>query len=472
MTRFAILFPLGTAISAVLGGCSDPSSAPSDPRVAAVELAASRTKGCKLPPPDNQIPLPIAPRSQRVDLAPPVFSHPTNVVNPLFPIARLSQVILVGLADGEPFRTETTLLPTTNPIRIDDRAVETLTSQYLAYVDRRIEEVALDWYAQADDGSVWYFGEDVFNYEDGQIADTEGTWLACRDGPAAMIMPAHPRVGDVYRPENVFPVVFEEVTVTAVGQVVDGPRGPVSGAIVVRELHMDGTTEDKIFAPGYGEFSTGSGANVEALALAAPTDALPGPTPDALRTLLTGARSVFRDAQSEDWKDASRTVRAMNAAWRRYPAGGVPRLLAPLMAEALHELAQAVAGRQPAESRQAALDVTRNGLDLLLQYRSRITVDFARLDLWARQLVIDAEAHDAAGVASDVAILKWVLDRLANTGDRPDREDVRRVRQQLGALRAASERGDFSAVLRGARHLQELLRDRHGEAGEGDDSHE
>lgn len=472
MTHRAILFALAVVSAAALGACSDPSSAPSDPNITAIELAASRAKGCKLPPPDNEIPLPIAPRSQRVDLATPVFSRPTNVINPLFPIARLSQVILVGAADGEPFRTETTLLPTTNPIRIGDRTVETLTSQYIAYVDRRIHEVALDWYAQADDGSVWYLGEDVFNYENGEIADTEGTWLACRDGPAAMIMPTNPRVGDVYRPENVYPVVFEEVTVKAVGQVVDGPRGRVAGAIVVNELHMDGTTEDKIFAPGYGEFSTGSGANVEALALAVPTDALPGPTPDALRTLLTGARSVFRDAQSEDWNDASRTVRGMNAAWRRYQTGTVPRLLKPLMAEALADLTQAVADREAAESRQSALDVTRNGLDLLLQYRSRIEVDFARLDLWARQLVIDAEARDAPGVASDVAILKWVLDRLAHTGDRSDREDVRRIRQQLGALRAASERGDFSAIVRGARHVQELLQERHGEEGEEGDRDE
>jgi hypothetical protein len=83
------------------------------------------------------------------------------------------------------------------------------------------------------------------------------------------------------------------------------------------------------------------------------------------------------------------------------------------MTEALEDLTQAVAERDEAESRQAALDVTRIGLDLSLRYRSRIEVDFARLDLWARQLVIDAEARDAAGVASDLAILKWVLDRLA-----------------------------------------------------------
>jgi hypothetical protein len=34
------------------------------------------------------------------------------------------------------------------------------------------------------------------------VVDTSGTWLAGKEGPAAMIMPAGPRIGDVNRPEN------------------------------------------------------------------------------------------------------------------------------------------------------------------------------------------------------------------------------------------------------------------------------
>ncbi|MDT5245463.1 MAG: hypothetical protein QOD36_2839, partial [Mycobacterium sp.] len=63
--------------------------------------------------------------------------------------------------------------------------VDTAVIQYVAYLDGRIHEVAIDWYAQADDGSVWYFGEDVFNYEDGKVADTNGTWVAGDTTPAA-----------------------------------------------------------------------------------------------------------------------------------------------------------------------------------------------------------------------------------------------------------------------------------------------
>ena len=76
-------------------------------------------------------------------------------------------------------------------------------SQYVAFLDGRIQEVAYDFYAQADDGSVWYLGEDVFNFADGAIVDTHGTWIAGKDGPGAMIMPADPQIGDTYRPENI-----------------------------------------------------------------------------------------------------------------------------------------------------------------------------------------------------------------------------------------------------------------------------
>ena len=224
--------------------------------------------------------LPVAPLNRRVDLVAPPFSNPTNVTNPLFPISHLHSVVLNGRVDGKAFRTETTLLDDTRIIEwAPGQCVKTLVSQYVAYLDGRIQEVALDYYAQADDGSVWYFGEDVFNYEDGVIADTSGTWLAGKEGPAAMIMPARPKLGDVSRPENIAGLVWEEVAVKTIGKTVSGPFGPVRGAMVGRELHDDGSFSDKVFAPGYGEFYTAHEGDVEALAVAVPTDARSGPVP-------------------------------------------------------------------------------------------------------------------------------------------------------------------------------------------------
>ncbi|MBC7810732.1 MAG: hypothetical protein H7175_06270 [Burkholderiales bacterium] len=395
-----------------------------------------------------------APDSARVDLTPPSFSNPTNITNPLFPISSLSRVLLFGTVDRLPFRTETTLLPDTRIIEWNGQQIEVLASQYMAFLDNRVQEVAIDWYAQSDDGSVWYLGEDVFDYEDGVVISTEGTWLAGRDGPAAMIMPGNPQVGDVYRPENSPGFVFEEVTVTSISAAVHGPLGIVEGAIVTEELHMDGTLEDKIFAPGYGEFFTGNRGELEALALALPVDALNMPPPAELETLLSGANAVFAAAESEDWNAASATLHTMIAAWDTYQTSNLPRMLDARMSWALVELVGAVDARQTLESRQSAIHVARASLDFQLRHRSVVEIDFALFDLWAAQILVDVAADDAGGITSDVTTLEWVWDRIVHA---LDDANAALVVAHLDALRVAADDEDLAAASEAALRLRETL---------------
>ena len=256
--------------------------------------------------------IPLAPDSARRDLIAEPFSDPTAVTNPLFPIADLDSAILNGRVDGKPFYTETTLLPFTRIIEwTPGQCVRVLVSQYMAFLDGKLQETAIDLYAQADDGSVWYLGEDVFDYDAaGRIVTTEGTWHAGTEGPAAMIMPSAPQVGDAHRPENIPGNVFEEVTVTKVDQTFEGPSGPVSGGIVGTETHQDGSLSDKLFAPGYGEFLSTDGKDIEAMALASPTDSLPGGVPAELTIDLEGRRSHLRLAagNARAVEDAPTTV--------------------------------------------------------------------------------------------------------------------------------------------------------------------
>jgi hypothetical protein len=405
-------------------------------------------------PADGCLDLPTAPESKRVDLATPIFSNPTNVTNPLFPISRLFRVILLGQVDGLPFRAETTLLPDTRTIDLDGKRVETLVSQYAAFLDGRIHEIALDFYAQADDGAAWYFGEDVFNYEDGVIADTEGTWLAGRDGPAAMIMPANPQVGDVWRPENICELVFEEVTAKATGVTVDGPHGAVQGAIVVEELHMDSTLEDKTFAPGYGEFFTGGGGDIEAVALAVPEDALPGLPPKELELLSSGAAEIFNAAQAKDWEAASASVEEMSAAWDSFKEGEVPLRLGDQMDGALEELAAAVELQESADTRQAAINAARASLDLQLRYRTAAETDLDLLDLWARQLVVDSEAGERDAMIGDAATLRWIRDRIARD---VSPAELRSIDSQIADLRMAAEAGDPGRAATAAASFRVIL---------------
>jgi hypothetical protein len=203
--------------------------------------------------------------------------------------------------------------------------------------------------------------------------------------------------------------------VKSTGQRVPGPRGAVDGAMVIRELHMDSATEEKTFAPGYGEFSAGGGGDLEAVALAVPVDAASGSLPPELAALAGGARSSYAAAGRGRWAAASSEAVAMAAAWKRVDRTGVPELLAGQITGALGRLAKAVAVRDPARARQAALAAEQAALDLQLRHRAPAAVDLDRLDLRARQLLVDAAAGDRGTVAGDVAVLHTVWDRAGHT---------------------------------------------------------
>jgi hypothetical protein len=389
---------------------------------------------------------PFAPDARRADLVAPPFTNSTSVTNPLFPISNLHSAILNGQVDGQPLKIETTLLPDTRVIEWrPGQCVRTLVSQFVAYKGGRIEEVALDFYAQADDGSVWYFGEDVFNYARGGVADTAGTWLAGKEGAAAMIMPGQPKVGDVNRSENIPGLVFEEVTVKATGVTVAGPRGPVQGAMIGSELHDDGTREDKYFAPGYGEFRSASGSDLEAMALAVPTDAAAGPEPAEPAAMLAGATGAFEAAGAHRWRAAAAAVDEISAKWRAHRAGGVPpRLVAPVE-RALGALDRAVARRRASKARNAALDVEDATLDLRLRYRPPAEIDRARFALWVRQARLDATAGNRHRLSGDVATLTWIRDRIARS---LDGLELVRVDRRLAELQANVADHDLRAARR------------------------
>jgi hypothetical protein len=431
-----------------VGGCGggDSSESTSVPQPTAAQMAASGLSK-----------LPVAPDSKRVDLTAPPFSDPTEVTNPLFPISDLHSAVLNGRIDGKPFHTETTLLPYTRAVEWPPgHQVETLVSQYAAFLDGRIQEVALDYYAQADDGSVWYFGEDVADYNpQGLVAFTTDSWLAGKDGPPAMIMPGDPKVGDAFRTENIPGVVFEEVTVKTLDKTVKGPPGPVQGAMVGQELHDDGMTSNKVFAPGYGEFFTRDQDGVEAMALAVPTDALQGPSPAELKALSGGADRAFDAVRSKNWGQATASLHAATAAWQDYQrVDQVPPRLKPPINRAIDALSSAVAAHDQERAGTAAIDVAQAALDLELRYQPPTEIDLARFEQWTRQLIVDAGAGRLGAVRGDLVTLEWTRDRFADTIDGADRT---RIDTDLLALQDGVDSKDFAALSSDAASLRDTV---------------
>ncbi|MFN8223278.1 MAG: hypothetical protein U0R50_08570 [Gaiellales bacterium] len=412
----------GLGAASLAGGSTRSAAAPPATPWAATECGTYSGTGC-------------SPAEKRVDLDRPKFSNPTAITNPLFPIADLRSAVLLGKVDGEQFRSETTLLPETVTVDWAGQRIEVLVSQYTAYRDGRIEEVAIDRYAQSDDGAVWYLGEDVVDYRDGVIFTTAGTWLAGREGPAAMIMPAHPMVGDVFRPENILGVVFEEVRVTDVGKTVPGTGGPIQGAVVAEELHLDGTHSEKVFAPGRGEYSTGTGGDTEILAIGMPADAATGPEPAQLGDLLAALLGYVGAAEGEDWEAATSIATRIERLTRSLPRAGQPGLVLDRLDGDVRTLARLARSKDIAGSSTAAILAGQSVVDLQLRYRPAAVVDRARFELWCYRVLVDAAAGDRAGVRGDVATLEWMRDRFAATLSDGDRAQLD---ARIAALRGAA----------------------------------
>jgi hypothetical protein len=224
--------------------------------------------------------------------------------------------------------------------------------------------------------------------------------------------------------------------------------------MIGQELHMGGSTEDKIFAPGYGEFLTRDGKDVEALATAVPTDTVPGGVPTTLSALLDATRRAGDAAAAGDWSAAAHAVASADAAWTSFRGGEVPHLEIPWVDRALSSLGAAVRAGDELRSRQAAIDARQRVLDLELRYRSPLETDLSRFSLWTDQLLVDADAHDAAAVNGDVFTLFYMRDRLLGA---LTPAQLTEVNTSIDRLQVAGAEHDLVGAATAARRLRQVV---------------
>ena len=102
-----------------------------------------------------------ADRAKKV-LAGVKFSHPRDIDNTYLPLAKLKQDIIDGSEGGKKTHVERTLLPEVHKtFKVAGQTVESLCMEDRIFVNGVLEEVALDYFAQDDAGTVYYLGEDV-----------------------------------------------------------------------------------------------------------------------------------------------------------------------------------------------------------------------------------------------------------------------------------------------------------------------
>jgi hypothetical protein len=181
---------------------------------------------------------------------PPRFSHPQTITNPYLPLASLKQDIL----ESESGRVERTAKPELHKIfQVGGQTVEALVVEDRDYENGKLTELTLDYFAQADDGAVYYLGEDVDEYKDGRVIGHDGAWLWGKDTQhPGGLMPAHPQVGDKFQAENVPHITREKDEVVSVSETVTVSTGTYQHCVKIKGNASDGSTEYKFYAPGVG----------------------------------------------------------------------------------------------------------------------------------------------------------------------------------------------------------------------------
>jgi uncharacterized membrane protein YkoI len=179
------------------------------------------------------------------------------VDNPWFPLVPGARSTFQGTSVDDEGKQEdhTVVFTVTDLTKVID-GVRTVVIWEQDIVDGDLEESELAFFAQARDGSVWYFGEYPEEYDEGEIVATPGWIHGVKDGRAGILMPAEPRAGTPSFAQGWAPSVpwTDRAQVHQVGQETTVPFGSYTDVLVMDEFSQEepGAYQLKYYARGAG----------------------------------------------------------------------------------------------------------------------------------------------------------------------------------------------------------------------------
>jgi len=179
----------------------------------------------------------------------------TAVDNPFFPLDPGARWVFEGRVDEG---LERTVVEVTGETRVV-MGVTCVVVRDTVTLDGEVIEDTWDWFAQAADGAVWYFGEETYEYENGEVTSTAGAWEAGVDGAQpGIVMPAQPQVGDSYRQEYYEGEAEDVAEVLSLTESATVPVGTYEDVLMTEDINPlePEVVEHKYYARGVGPILT------------------------------------------------------------------------------------------------------------------------------------------------------------------------------------------------------------------------
>jgi hypothetical protein len=181
--------------------------------------------------------------------------------NPYFSLQPGYRLVIEGEEDGEDVAQRITVLRETQRITFDAPNGETITLRARVIEeyeteDGELTEISRNFYARCVETSdIYYFGEEVDIYEDGELVSHEGAWLAGENGAIpGIFMPGTFLLGAKYFNEVAPGVALDRTKNIAMGLYVTVPVGSFSHCVATKETSpLDpGIGGIKLYCPGVG----------------------------------------------------------------------------------------------------------------------------------------------------------------------------------------------------------------------------
>ena len=174
-----------------------------------------------------------------------------NGRNPFFILEPDYQLVLEGIEEGDTAKLIITVVDEIK--RIGD--VDTRIVEEKEFVNGEIVEISKNFFAFCrQNGSIYYFGEEVDNYKNDKVENHDGSWIAGGKNNAGLLMPGFILLGARYYQEIAPGVAMDRAEIISMNETVQTPAGNFTNCLKTEETNAlkPKEKEFKYYAAGIG----------------------------------------------------------------------------------------------------------------------------------------------------------------------------------------------------------------------------
>lgn len=204
---------------------------------------------------------PDDPEFALADIGTATFSDPTNIDNEYFPMIPGTHYVYEGYTEEAGRKIPHTIVFTVTDLVKEILGVRTVVAYILDYSDGQLVEAEVAFYAQANDGTVWFMGEYPEVYEDGKMVEAPAWIPGFKGAQAGIVMKANPKLDEPSYAQGWGPAVnwTDRGRVVGLGEQTCVPVDCYEGVLVTEEFSQSepDAFQVKYYAPGVGNVRVG-----------------------------------------------------------------------------------------------------------------------------------------------------------------------------------------------------------------------